>query len=164
MMLTRDGIAGLVCLAISIALLWLTRGLPPAVVVPLGPAFYPRVILGLTGALSLLLIVSDVLAVRRAAAAGMPPPARAPAERPNYRLVLATFVLFGIYIALLPELGFRIATFLFVGALQVTLEWPRSWKQWLLVLIVAVATTLVCQLVFEDYLSVLLPRGRWSGL
>jgi hypothetical protein len=79
-------------------------------------------------------------------------------------LVLATFVLFGCYVMLLPELGFRIATFLFVGALQITLEWPRSWKHWLLVLAVAIGTMIACQLVFEDYLSVLLPRGRWSGL
>jgi putative tricarboxylic transport membrane protein len=163
MMLTRDGIAGFVCLAIAIALLWLTRGLPSAVLVPIGPAFYPRVILGLTAVLSLILIVFDLRVARRTK--GAPSVAvTAPAERPNYRLVLATFVLFGLYIALLPELGFRIATVLFVGVLQVTLEWPRSWKHWLMVLMVAVGTTLVCQFVFEDYLSVLLPRGRWSGL
>jgi hypothetical protein len=162
-MLTRDGVAGLVCLAISIWFLLLTRGLPPAIMVPIGPAFYPRVVLSITALLSVVLIGLDVLAAprRRAAAAAAPEVA---APRPNYLLVLATFLEFGLYIALLPELGFRIATFLFVLALQVTLEWPHSWKRWALAVIIAIATALVCHLVFEDYLSVILPRGSWSGL
>lgn len=165
-MLTRDGVAGLVCLAISVWLLLLTRGLPPAVMVPIGPAFYPRVVLGVLATLSLLLVGLDVFAAiqRRAAvgAAGEAPAVAAP--RPNYLLVLATFVEFGLYIALLPELGFRIATFIFVLALQLTLEWPHSWQRWALAIIIAFATSLACYLVFEQYLSVILPRGSWSGL
>jgi hypothetical protein len=82
----------------------------------------------------------------------------------NYPLVLATFVAFGLYILLLPELGFLISTFLFVAGLQVTLEWPATWKRWALVVAVALATAFACHLVFEDYLSVLLPRGNWSGM
>lgn len=162
-MLTRDGVAGLVCLAVSIWFLLLTRGLPPAIMVPIGPAFYPRVVLSILAVLSLVLIGLDILASaqRRAAAAATPEVA---APRSNYLLVLATFVEFGLYIALLPELGFRIATFLFVLALQLTLEWPRSWKRWTIAVIVAIATPLICHLVFEDYLSVILPRGSWSGL
>jgi hypothetical protein len=84
--------------------------------------------------------------------------------RPNYALVLATFVVFGVYVALLPLLGFRVATVLFVTALQITLEWPRSWRRWLLVLVIAIGTTVICDLAFERYLSVLLPRGRWTGM
>ena len=162
-MLTRDGVAGLVCLAVSIWFLLLTRGLPPAIMVPIGPAFYPRVVLLILALLSLVLIGLDIRAgaQRRAVAAATPEVA---APQSNYLLVLATFVEFGLYIALLPELGFRIATFLFVLALQLTLEWPRSWKRWAIAVIVAVATPLVCHVVFENYLSVILPRGSWSGL
>jgi hypothetical protein len=165
MTLGRDGIAGLVCLAISIWLLVLTRGLPPALMVPIGPAVYPRVVLGLMALLSAILVINDVLASRRVLpAAPSPAPAAPVAPRPNYLLVLAAFVEFGLYVLLLPELGFRIATFLFVAALQVTLERPRSWKHWLLVPIVALGTTVACYLIFEDYLQVLLPRGDWSGM
>ena len=84
--------------------------------------------------------------------------------RPHMRLVLATFIEFGLYILLLPPLGFRIATFLFVLSLQVTLEWPRSSKHWLLAIAVAAATSLICYLVFQNYLSLLLPRGTWSNM
>jgi hypothetical protein len=164
MMLSRDGIAGLVCLALSIGMFTLTFGLPPAAMVPIGPAFYPRVVVLILGALSIILIVLDVLAMRsrpvRAAAAA----AATAGPAPNYRLVLATFVEFGVYILLIPLIGFRISTFLFVLLLEVTLEWPRNPKHWILMIVVAVATSLVCFYVFEDYLSVLLPRGTWSGM
>jgi putative tricarboxylic transport membrane protein len=162
-MFSRDSISGLVCLAISLVLLVLTIGLPPATMVPIGPAFYPRIVLSLTAALSVLLIVIDVRSMRNLSTRGVPPAAVA-GSPPNYRLVLATFVLFGLYIALLPELGFRISTFLFVLALQVTLEIPRNTKQWVLAVAVAIATSAACHFVFEDYLSVLLPRGTWSAM
>lgn len=161
-MLGRDGIAGLVCLALSVGLLVLTFGLPPATVVAIGPAFYPRVVLSLLALLSAMLIVLDLRALR--ASPATVPAAAAPGSAPNYRLVLATFIEFGLYIALLPPLGFRISTFLFVMALQVTLEWPRNTKHWVLTVVIAVATSAICHLIFENYLSVLLPRGTWSGM
>ena len=150
-MLGRDGIAGLVCLGGSLWFLALTRGLPHPALVPIGPGFYPRILLGILVVLSAALVVSDLLSRRRAAAA----PAR-------YRLVLLAFAIFAAYVALMPMLGYRVATFLFVGALQATLEPPRG-ARWWLVLAVALATTLVTYYIFERYLSVLLPRGRLTG-
>jgi hypothetical protein len=132
--------------------------------VPIGPAFYPRVVVLILGALSIILIVLDVLATRRRPVRAAAAAAATAGPAPNYRLVLATFVEFGVYILLIPLIGFRISTFLFVLLLEVTLEWPRNPKHWILMIVVAVATSLVCFYVFEDYLSVLLPRGTWSGM
>jgi len=156
-MLGRDGITGLACLALSLGMLVLTRGLPQSPMVPVGPAFYPRIVLVLMAGLSLLLVVLDL----RAARAGRPAGAK-PAVPQNYRLVVVTFTAFIVYIVLLPLLGFRIATFLFVGGLQALLEPPRSARRWALVIAIALVTTLVTYLAFEQYLSVLLPRGRWT--
>lgn len=161
-MFTRDSISGLVCLAISLTMLVMTLGLPPATMVPIGPAFYPRIVLSVVALLSLLLIASDIRAAR--AGGNMVPPPKPATDAPNYRLVLVTFIEFGLYIALLPKFGFRISTFLFVLALQVALEWPRTPKRWLVTVLVAIATSVICYLVFENYLSVLLPRGTWSQI
>jgi len=163
--LGRDGWAGLVCLAGSLGLLALTRGLPHPALVPVGPGFYPRIILAATAFLSAILLLADLLAKRRAARL-RPGEASAPAARPlvpsGWRLVLATFGLFAAYVLLLPGLGYRLGTFLFVGALQAALE-PRGRRPWVLIVVVAAATAWVTHLAFETYLSVLLPRGRWTA-
>ena len=151
--LSRDGIAALACLAGSLLLLWTSRGLPQPALVPIGPAFYPRILFGVTAALSVLLLVGDLW--RRGAR-----PSAAPA---SYRLVLRTFLVFTVYVFLLPVLGYRLATLLFVGVLQATLDPPRSWRAWALAAVMAAATTVVTYYVFEVYLNVLLPRGRLTG-
>lgn len=164
-MLGRDGWAGLVCLGGSLGLLALTRGLPQPALVPIGPGFYPRLVLGTTALLSAILVVADLLAQRRGGrprrgeASG---PAPRPLIPPGWPLVLTTFGLFAAYVLLLPGLGYRLGTFLFVGTLEAALE-PRGRRRWLLIVVVAAATAWVTHLVFESYLSVLLPRGRWTA-
>jgi hypothetical protein len=69
----------------------------------------------------------------------------------------------GAYIAVLPLLGFRISTFLFVATFQAVLERPTSLRQWAIQLIIAAAAAAATYVVFERYLSVLLPRGSWTG-
>ena len=84
-MIGRDGLAGLVVLATSLALFWLTLGLQRNPLVPIGPGFYPRIVLGVTAALGLALVVADLVARRRKAGV-----AAAAAPR-NYRLVALSF-------------------------------------------------------------------------
>jgi hypothetical protein len=153
--LSADSWTGLALLAASLAFLGLSVGLPQPALVPIGPGFYPRILFAVTAVLSAALVASDVMRGRRGEA-----PARAGAG--NRRLVLATFAVFALYVAAMPPLGFRAATFAFVLALQVVIDPPRG-RRWLLVGVVAVATTAVSYLVFERYLNVLLPRGRLTG-
>ena len=153
-MIGRDGITGLVALAASLVLFYLTLDLKPSPLVPIGPGFYPRIVLGITAILSATLIVQDLLARRRVE--------RAAGERPNYALVVSCFAVFGLYVGLLPWLGFRIATFAFVAALQALLDPPRGKRRWLVVLATALITTTVAYYLFEHYLLVLLPRGQWT--
>jgi hypothetical protein len=160
MRLGRDGIAGLIGLAISLALLPAAYGLPKLPIVPVGPGFYPTLVLVFMALTSAVLLIQDFAAQRMATA----PPAESagPADR-AYGLVAAAFAITGAYIGLLPMLGFRLATALFVGAFQMALEMPRSFKQWVVLAAVAVGTAAVTHLVFEHYLLVLLPRGTWTG-
>ena len=159
--MSRDGIAGLICLALAIGMLVLTRGLPQSSFVPIGPDFYPRIVLGIMAVLSALLIASDIwkhLPKKQPAAVAD----GAAVEKRNYRLVGITFVLFAGYVLLLLLLGYRISTFAFMVALQWVLDRPSTKRRWVTLLISALATTIVTYVVFDDYLSVLLPRGRWT--
>ena len=159
--MTRDGIAGLICLALSLAMLVLTRGLPQSSFIPVGPDFYPRIVLVIMAALAVMLIASDVWRQRaQAAAAAAAEPAP---EKRNYRLVGVTFAVFAGYVILLPLVGYRLATFVFMAALQAAIDPPRGARRWAVVLVSALATAAVTYVVFNDYLSVLLPRGRWTG-
>jgi hypothetical protein len=150
--LSKDGWTGLAVLAASLFLFALTLDLKPSPLVPIGPGFYPRIVLGITAALAASLVLFDLLAAQRPAAG----------DGANYALVLTVFVVFGIYVGALPFLGFRIATLLFIAALQAVLEPPKSARGWIVIAVTALVTTAVCYIVFERYLQVLLPRGRWT--
>ena len=154
-MLSRDGVAGAICLVGSLVLLWLARALPQPALVPIGPGYYPSLLFGVTAVLSVTLIASDVAMRGRRTPA---PPAV------SYRLVVLTFTIFAGYVFLLPWLGYRLATLLFVGVLQIALDPPRAARGWALAAVMAVATSLVTYYVFEHYLHVLLPRGRWTNV
>ena len=108
-----------------------------------------------------MLLAQDILAQRRAGSVGA---AEIPAGPPRaYGLVAAAFLIVAVYIALLPLIGFRIATALFVAAFQLALDRPRTPAQWAMLGGIAVATSALTYLVFETYLLVLLPRGAWTG-
>jgi len=77
--------------------------------------------------------------------------------------VAAAFAVVTAYIVLLPQLGFRISTALFVATFQFVLERPATLYRWLILIAIAIATSLITYLVFDTYLSVLLPRGRWTS-
>jgi len=159
----RDTLTGLVVLAASLVLFWATLGLERHPMVPVGPGFYPRIVLGITAAMGLLLVLLDVLGRRRAVATPAEP-ADARAARPNYALVIAAFAVFTAYVLALPYLGFRIATFAFLIVMQAVLETPRGARRWVVVLAVALVATAASYYAFERYLHVLLPRGLWTGL
>jgi hypothetical protein len=161
MSLGRDGIAGLVCLAISLVCLYFSFGLPQLPLVPVGPGFYPRIVLVFMAVLSAIMIAQDVMKRRAPRLAA----AQESAARPShggYRLVALVFAVFGAYVAVLPVLGYRIATALFIAAMQAAIERPRDARGWAILVVIAVAASAATYVVFDTYLTVLLPRGAWT--
>ena len=152
MKLSKDGWAGLAVAAASLVLFGLTLELKPSPLVPVGPGFYPRIVLAITALLAALLVVFDLFTKTRPG----------PADQANYAAVTLQFALFGVYVVALPWLGFRIATFAYVAAMNALLDFPETTKGWMRAGLLAFATALATYLVFERYLSVLLPRGRWT--
>jgi putative tricarboxylic transport membrane protein len=157
MSLGRDGVAGLVLFGISLALLVQAFQLPSLPIVPVGPGFYPGIVLVFMAVMSALLVVQDL--GRR------PEPADTAAPRPmrNYRLVVTAFAIVAAYIFLLPLLGFRLATALFVAVLQAAIDWPDTARRWAVLAAISIGTAAATYFVFERYLLVLLPRGAWTG-
>jgi hypothetical protein len=150
--LSKDGWTGLACLAASLVLFASTLGLEDSPLVPIGPGFYPRIVLGVTALLAFLLLVSDL--VKK--------PKSEKRSGADYGAVVLHFLLFGAYVGLLPGLGFRLATFAYVAVANAFMAPPRKPLQWLRVALLAAGTALATYYVFEHYLAVLLPRGRWT--
>ena len=155
MSLGRDGVVGLILLAISLALFVQSFSLPYLPLVPVGPGFYPRIVLAFLALASAALVIQD-WRKRRA-------PAAAPAARRNYPLVLLLFGIVAAYVFLLPFIGFRIATALFVAAAQAALDPPRSPRQWAVLAAVAARDDGRHLSHVRELLMVLPPRGTWTG-
>ncbi|HEX6156693.1 MAG TPA: tripartite tricarboxylate transporter TctB family protein [Burkholderiales bacterium] len=152
MKLSKDGWSGLAILLASLVLFGLTLGLKDNPLVPIGPGFYPRIVLGVTAILALSVLVLDFVDKKQTKT-----------EKAGYGMVVAMFAVFGLYCGALPFLGFRIATLLYLAATNAMLDVPRTAKGWGRVALVSVITTVVVYYVFERYLTVLLPRGRWTN-
>jgi len=152
--LSRDGWSGLAIFAASLILFGLTLGLKDNPLVPIGPGYYPRIVLGITAVLAFAVFVFDLLDKNKS-------PAKS--EKLNYGMVVSMFAVFGLYCGALPFLGFRIATLLYVAVTNALLDFPQSTKGWARVAAVSIVTTVIVYYVFERYLTVLLPRGRWTS-
>lgn len=155
----RDGVAGLVLLALSLWLYRHTAEIPRPPFVPLGPDFYPRVLLGVLAGLSLALVGAGFLNRRGGQTLGVLPRGGACALS-RYRDVFLTYSVFGAYVVLVPLLGFRTSTTLFVALLSWSLG-PKTVRHAILSLVTGLGLAAAVHLVFEVYLRLLLPRGTF---
>jgi hypothetical protein len=152
--LSRDGWGGLAALAASLFLYALTLGLKDNPLVPIGPGYYPRIVLGVSALLALGVVIADLISKKASPSSSH--------DKLNYGMVVAMFAVFGLYCGALPFLGFRISTFVYVAVTNAMLDPPVSKKGYLRMVAVALITTVVIYYAFERYLAVLLPRGRWT--
>jgi len=148
----RDAVVGGLLALLSFFLLWETREIPHPPLIPISPAFYPRVVLSIFLLLSLGLLISGLRAPLRTRAWDW----RAWFIR--YWMILGSFFLFGLYVLVLPILGYLLSTALFTAAMQWVLG-RRGVRRLPAVLAVAVGTSAGTYVVFQLYLQVLLPRG-----
>ena len=161
--LGKDGWAGLFVLIFSSVLFLLTIGLPDMPLVPVGPGFYPRIVLGLTAFLGLWLLIADYRLQQRHDAQARLSTVRWISILSPYKAVVMHFALFAVYIAAMAPFGFRLSSFAYVAASSCLLDPPKSAKAWLRVLVLASVAAFVTFFIFERYLAVLLPRGRWTS-
>ena len=152
--MNRDGAIGVGLLALC-AILWGQLGAVPAnPLVPIGPTFYPKLLLGVTALLSLALVAGDLRARRQATTEGR---ARGWAA---YRPAVVTFGISALYALLLPGIGYLAATTLFVAGLAWGLGAPTL-RRLPGALVLGLLTAAGTHLIFQSYLHVFLPRAGW---
>jgi putative tricarboxylic transport membrane protein len=153
--LTKDRALALALLLLVAIFFLETRNIPARTSwQPYGSAFYPRILLAVMGGLALILFVHSFLQGRT----DQPPllPDVRDFFARQYRIVLL-FVLFGLYTALLPVLGFNIATMAYLILSFGPLMGFNKRRKLVLALAVAVGATLLVYVVFQHGLRIRLP-------
>ena len=152
--MNKDGILGVVMVAVSGLLLWSSSGLTSATKWDvMGPGAYPRAILWLILAASVGLILTSLSnkgATKASASAARP------ADR-HVGLVPLVFALLFAYVLLLPLLGFMASSIGFLLIVQ-WLLFPPGKKQWITLATIAVAFPVAAFFLFEKVLGIYLPR------
>jgi len=152
--MSRDTGIGIGLLAFCGLLYWQAGLVSVPPFVPIGPSFYPRVILILMAGLAVWLVAEDLL--KRRAPARQAQKAAGPPL--NYRRVLLAFIIFFGYVTCLSLIGYLTATFLFVLGLCWSIG-PRDVREIPKLIAIAIGTALATYMIFEKYLYVFLPRG-----
>ncbi len=153
--LTKDRALALVLLLI-VAVMWIESGniRPATSWQPYGSALFPRILLVVAGLLSLLVLFRSLLAGA---------PARTLARRSfgewlaHNRKVFSLFALFGLYAALLPMVGYIIATLAFLVTSLGLLLGIDSRRKWIINLAVSFTLVPLVFVIFRYGLNVWLP-------
>lgn len=153
--LTKDRALALALLLI-VAVMWVESGniRPPTAWQPYGSALFPRILLVVTGLLSLLVLVRSLISGPGERHA----PRRSFAEwLAHNRTVLCLFILFGLYAALLPLLGYIAATLAFLVTSLALLLGVDSRRKWMINLVVSCTLVPLVFVIFRFGLNVWLP-------
>lgn len=153
--LTKDRALALALLLI-VAVMWVESGsiAPPTSWQPYGSALFPRILLVVIGIFSLLILVRSLL---------VKVPERAGAKQligewfQSRRTILALFLLFGLYAALLPVVGYIAATIGFLVTSFALLMGINSPRKWLINLTLSCSLAIIVFVVFRYGLNVWLP-------
>ena len=153
--LTKDRALALALLLI-VAVMWIESGdiRPPTSWQPYGSALFPRILLVVIGLLSLMILVRSLL---------IKVPERASAKQlikewfQSRRTIVALFLLFGLYAALLPLVGYIAATIGFLITSLALLMGTNTLRKWLINLTLSCSLAIVRLVIFRYGLNVWLP-------
>lgn len=143
--------------AVSAALFAEAAGLPVSRFDALGAGAFPMIVHGTLMALLLGAIVATMRRLPRAAYARFAADARAWAV--SRRLVFFLFASLGLYLAVMPMIGFAPATFVFLVVLQGVLA-PKTPRAMGTALVLALLFSYGLNWLFAEVFNVFLPRGR----
>jgi hypothetical protein len=142
---------------VSAALFAEAAGLPVSRFDVLGAGAFPMIVHGTLMALLLGAIVATMRRLPRAAYARFAADARAWAV--SRRLVFFLFASLGLYLAVMPMIGFAPATFVFLVVLQGVLA-PKTPRAMGTALVLALLFSYGLNWLFAEVFNVFLPRGR----
>jgi putative tricarboxylic transport membrane protein len=148
----------LLLIALSVWLYVVAGDLPASRWEPLGAGAFPRLVLA---TLAFFCGIAAIHSLRKLAtrASWAEPGQGARAWLARHRFVIALLTGFGVYLAIIAQLGFTLASFLFLLYAQALLA-PRRWQSWAIALVIAVIFSWGVNFLFAEVFGIFLPRGR----
>lgn len=146
-----------VILAISVALFVVAGSLPASRWEPLGAGAFPKMVLGVLAMVSAFGLIGGLRRLRAARAGAAAAPGGAVLAR--FRTVAVVLASFVVYVAVLRWIGFSLATFVFLLALQLVLG-PKRPRSIAIMAVIAVVFSVGIDLLFAEVFNVFLPRSR----
>ena len=153
-------IIGILFLFLSILIFIKTTKLPESNFDPVGPAGFPQIIILIMGILSAILIINKVRELKKGEdienlIKKLEFPRKIFAK---YRSVFITCLTFFICISTMKYIGYIISTSFFLFVTQ-WLIGPKEKKRLPLIILITAGVTLGSFYFFQNYLSVIFPRG-----
>lgn len=143
-------------LAALFAVLFLRAGnLPSSMWEPLGAGSFPRLVLGVLILLNLGIIAQEL---RRGLASPRLPSGVVREWLWRHRLALGVLALFALYALVVPTLGFRLASLVFLVLAQVLLG-ARRLRGLAIAAVIALLFSFGIEMLFRDVFTISLPRG-----
>ncbi|TDB03214.1 tripartite tricarboxylate transporter TctB family protein [Halomonas marinisediminis] len=153
--LTKDRALSLALLIVSAVLFIESRNIPPPTSwQPYGSALFPRILLVVVAALSVILLVRSLATTgleKRCSKYSVVQWIK------NNVKILSLFGLFGLYTFLLPLAGYLISTFFFLSSSLALLMGVDTWRKWLINLSLSFSIVPLVYIVFRFGLNVWLP-------
>lgn len=148
----------IVLLVASVALFIAAGQIPSSMFETLGAGAFPRFVFAAIFLVALVAVIDSLRKIPRTAWGRLGGELRRCII--SRYLVVTCFALFVAYLLLLPVLGFSIASFAFVFAMQFILM-PRSPVTLVIALLIALVFSFGLNLLFADVFNVFLPRGEF---
>lgn len=143
---------------ISIVFYTQTGKLPDSKFDVLGPAAFPKIILGLLCLLSLILTVSNIRKYQNSDKQKID----WKVFLTEYKMVLTLILIFLVYVLSIKTFGFLLCNFVFLAASQWFLS-PRKIKNIPIIFTISLSLTFGAFYFFTNYLNIIFPPGRIFG-
>lgn len=153
--ISRDTLVSLILLAFCGLMIHASFAIPATEYVQLQPSIWPRIVLGLLTASTLLMLMRSIVAPAAKDTGAAP---AAPALE-RYRNAFWIFLFFLLFLLALPWTGMLLTGIAFVF-ITLTILGPSGWRNALSHLLIAALTVGVMWAIFTFVLHVFLPEGR----
>jgi len=154
----KDIGAGFMLMLIGLVLFLSAQTIPRGAAIGAGPGFMPKVMALLLAIVGIIIAFQGYLAARQQVPEAAAKTEDAPVKPGNIKAVVLSLLCLLLYTLLMEKIGFIITTMLYVF-LQTMIMMPKEKRNYLVIGIISVVTSVAVYLIFTQLFVLMLPAG-----